>query len=390
MRKLSTSVFCFFALSAHANVIQYFAGISYNNPSELFKVKNNDFILGGMGSYADLKFTGSALNFNRLTYDSGVNHSKTYTILPYGRIAKRLNKRTVFAVDLTEPFNSNLNWGNDAFTRYAATQNYLIDVDISPKLAFTLNEKWQLGGGINFNFLKKNEINWAMPTGLNTSANLMNVTSSFGVGYNLGATYVINQTNFLGLTYYSQIRQNTSGYSTLGDNISNNLLLSFTMPATTILSYVHIFNPSWLISLQAFQTEWDVNPSVRFLNTASPAPLNHFTFTMNFDKSYAYLAAVRNQYNEKLGITLAGIIDNGPEQDNLRTITFPSYMQYFLAISGDYHITPTTTIELLYGHLISNPAINNQVMVNNMAIPFTTGKVNINVDVIDLKIKVQA
>lgn len=390
MRKLSTGFLCAVSLASQANVIQYFAGISYNNPADLFKIKNNEMILGATGSYADLKFTGSALNLNTMQYGNGINHSRTYTPLPYGRIAKRINDKAVFAIDVTEPFNSNLDWGNDAFTRYAATQNILWDVDVSPKLSYSISEKLHLGAGINFNFLRSNEINWVMPTGMTSSANLINRTSSYGTGFNLGATYLINQTNFVGLAYYSKIRQDTQGYSMLDNNVSNDLTLSFNMPATTILSYVHIFNPSWLISLQAFQSEWSVNQQARFFNTAAAAPFNNFTFNMNFDNSYAFLAAVRNQYNEKLGITVAGMIDNGPEQENLRTITFPSYVQYFLGIVGDYHITPTTSLELMYGHVISNPGINNFITVGGSQIPFTTGKVNINADVVDLKIKIQA
>ncbi|RUR20305.1 hypothetical protein ELY21_01955 [Legionella sp. km535] len=390
MRKLSTGVLCVLALSAHANVIQYFAGISYNNPSELFKIKDQSLILGGTGFYSDLTFKGSALNFNTFQYDTGVGHSRTYTLLPYGRIAKRFNDKTVFALDVTEPFNSNLNWGNNAFTKYAVTQNYLNDVDVSPKMSYAFSDKLQLGGGLNLNFLLNNEINWAFPTGPLTYSNLVNKTHSFGLGYNLGATYIINQTNFFGLTYYSRIVQKTTGYSVLGSNYSNNLTFNFSMPATTIASYVHIFNPTWLINLQVFQTEWNVNQYARFFNTAAPPPFSNFVFEMHFSKSYAYLAAIRNQFSEKLGITLAGMIDDGPEHDSLRTIVFPSDTQYFLGLIGDYHVNANTTVELLYGHVFSYPSIQNRVMVNNASVPFTTGFVNINANVVDLKIKIEA
>jgi len=58
MRILPAGILCMFALNAHANVIQYFAGISYSNPSELFKVKKDLLLLGSTGSYANLSFTG--------------------------------------------------------------------------------------------------------------------------------------------------------------------------------------------------------------------------------------------------------------------------------------------------------------------------------------------
>ena len=390
MRILPTGVLCMLALNAHANVIQYFAGMSYNNPSELFKVKKDVFIIGGTGSYADLGFTGSVLNFNTFQYSSGINHSKTYTLMPYGRIAKRINEKSVFAIDVTQPFNSNLNWGSYTFTRYANTQNYLTDVDISPKMSYALTQKLQIGGGFNLNFLANNEVNFAIPTGQFTSDNLMNPSSSLGIGFNLGTTYFINQTNFVGFTYYSRIKQNTKGVSTLGTNFNPLLALSFYMPTTMIANYVHIFNPKWLVSVTGFRTQWSLNQFVRLYNTAAPPPMSNFVFDMSFGNSYAALAAVRNQVTTNLGLAVVGMRDGGPEKNNLRTITFPSYTQYFVGLAGDYHFNKNTSVELLYGHVFSNPPIQNSVKANNTLIPFTTGKVNINVDVIDLKLKIEA
>lgn len=389
MRILPFGVLCMLALNTHANVIQYFAGISYNNPSELFKVKKDLLLFGTTGSYANLGFTGSALNFNSFQYAWGVNHSQTYTAMPYGRFARRLSEKAVISLDVTQPFNSNLNWGTFSFTRFANTQNALRDVDVSPKLSYGLTEKLQIGGGLNFNFLTNNEVNFAMPTGQFTDNNLVNPSSSFGLGYNVGATYIINQTNFLGLTYYSRIKQNTTGTSTLGPFINPNMSLSFYMPTTIIASYVHIFNPKWLISFTGFRTQWSLNQFVRLYNTAVPPPMTNFVFNMSFSNSNAYLAALRKQVSPKLGLTLAGMIDEGPEKDNLRTITFPSYDQYFIGLVGDYHFNPNVSVELLYGHVFSNPPINNTVVVNDQRIPFTTGKVNINVDVVDLKLKIE-
>lgn len=389
MRLLTTGALCVAALSAQANVIQYFAGISYSNPSQLFQIKDSEFLLGGTGSYANLKFSGSALNFNTFQYESGDSYSKTYTLLPYGRIAKRINPKLVLAVDVTEPFNSNLDWGNDSFTRFAATQNLLTDVEVSPRFSYSINKQFYLGAGVNLNFLTNNETNWAYSTPENTNGILVNKSSSYGTGFNIGATYLINQTNFIDLVYYSKIRQNTSGVSTLGAVTNNNYLFSFNMPATTALSYVHLFNPKWLVNLKVFQSEWNANQYIYLLNTAAPSPRSNFMFAMEFDKSYAVQAALRNQYNDKLGLTLVGMVDVGPEQSNLRNIMFPAYLQYFAGLVADYHFNAKTSLELLYGHVFSYPPIHNQVMTDNGPIPFTTGKVNINVDVLDLKIKVQ-
>lgn len=391
MRYLSTAMVSLLSFSANANVLQYFTGISYSNPAELFQVTKNELILGGTAFYVKAKFVGSALNLNSFRYEQGVSDTKRVSLLPYGRIAKRVNDKLVLGVDVTEPFHSNLDWGDRAFTRYAATQTLMTDVDISPRFSFSITPKFYVGAGANFNFLKNNETNWALPENATQYANLINRTSSFGIGGNFGVYYMVNQTNFLGASYYTSIKQQTRGESLFNGTVNNNIQFNFHMPATTILNYVHIFNPTWLMSLKAFRTEWNINQYARILNTAAPPPFpQNFIFNMLYQESWAFNAAVRHQFNEKTGLTLIGVLDNGPERDNLRTINFPSDKQYFLALSADYHVSKSTSFELLYGHGFSKTLIGNTIPVNGQALPFTTGRVRINADVVDLKLKIQA
>ncbi|MGQ3891367.1 OmpP1/FadL family transporter [Legionella sp. CNM-4043-24] len=382
-----STLLCLAAINAHANVIQYIAGISYSNPAELFKVQKNEFIIGGTGFYTNGKFEGTAINFNTFQYEDGVSNTNRFSFLPYGRIATRLSDKVVFGVDVTQPIHSNLVWGANSFSRYAATDTLATDVDISPRLSFSVTRQLYIGAGLNFNFLQNNESNWAMPISQTEYAKLINRTYGFNVGYDLGMYYAFNQTNFFGAAFFSAIKQNTRGTSWLANQVNNNLRFDFSIPATSTFSFVHIFNPKWLISLQALRTDWSVNQYVRFKNTAA-TPKN-FSFEMKFKNSWAYIGALRRQLNEKMGLTLVGVIDNGPEQDHLRTINFPSDTQYFLALSADYHFNKSNSIELLYGHGYSKTLIAKQFNFNGQLMPLTTGRVRINADVVDLKYKIQ-
>jgi long-chain fatty acid transport protein len=373
-----------------ANVLQYFAGISYSNPAELFKVKKNDFIIGSTIFYGDIQYAGSALNLNTFQYDSGKSASRRYSLLPYGRIAKRVNKKLVLGVDVTQPFHSNLVWGREGITRYASTENIMTDSDISPRFAYSVSPKLNIGAGLNFNFLKNNEINWALPVNYFQYDTLINRSSSMGIGWDAGVYFIANSNNFLGAARYSSIKQRTRGESLFNGTVSNNLSFTFNFPPTTLLNYVHMFNQKWLTSIQLFCTEWNINQFARIYNTAAPAPFGpDFVFPTKYNPSWAYSAAIRHQYKENLGLTLVGLIDNGPERERLRTISFPSDKQYFLALAADYHLSKKTTVELLYGHVISNTTIGNFIPIRGQEIPFNTGKIKINAEVVDLRLKLQ-
>lgn len=390
MRYLTLTVGLLASLQAQANVFQFFTGISYSNPAELFKIQQNEMILGGTGFNLNGKYSGSALNFNSFNYDYGSSATQNTNILPYGRIATRLNKQMVFGVDVTEPFNSNLYWGRNAVTRYASTETLITDVDISPRISIALSPTLYLGGGLNFNFLKNNETNWALPTGLTSYDTLVNRSSGFGLGYNVGAYYIINEQNFLGAVYYSAVEQDTYGTSQFNGQFNNNLHFRFHFPSTTNISYVHLFSQDWLINLQIFRTQWGINQYARYYNTAARDPLpSDFIFPVKYRDSWAYNAAIRHQFTEKLGLTFIGLIDTGPERDYLRPVNFPSDNIYFLALAADYHLNKNTSLELIYGHGYSETLINNQVILGGRTLPLTSGRIHFNVDVVDLRIKTQ-
>lgn len=387
MRYPLAAFLCLSALSAQANVIQYIAGISYSNPAELFKVQKTDFIIGGTSFYTNGRFSGNAFNFNTFQYDSGVSNTNRFSFLPYGRIAKRWNDKLVFGVDVTQPIHSNLVWGANAITRYAATDTLATDVDISPRLSFSVTRQLYIGAGLNFNFLQNNESNWAMPISQTEYAKLINRTSGFNVGYDLGMYYAFNQSTFFGAAFFSAIKQDTRGTSWLADRVNNNLSFDFSIPATSVFSLTHIFSPKWLVNLQALRTDWSVNQYVRFNHTA--AEPENFSFPMMFSKSWAYIGALRRQLNEKTGLTLIGVVDYGPERDELRTINFPADTQFFLALSADYHLTKATSFELLYGHGFSKTLTAKTFEFNGQVMPLTCGRVQMNADVLDLKIRIQ-
>lgn len=390
MRYPIVLVCCLACINSYANVLQYFAGISYSNPAELFKVKKNEFILGTTGFYADINFNGSVLNLNTFQHDYGQSQSGRGSILPFGRIANRIDDKVVIGVDVTEPFNSNLVWGDHRVTRYASTETLMTDVEVSPRFSYSITPKLYAGAGLNLNFLKNNETNWALPVNQTQYATMINRTAGFGVGYNAGGYYLINQTNFLGLAYFSSVRQDTKGESIFNGMSNTNLTFNFHFPPTTLLNYVHIFNQSWLASLQIFRTQWNANQFARILNTAAQPPLSpDFIFKMNYRASVAVSAALRHQLSERTGLTLIAMQDNGPERGALRTINFPSDTQYFGALAVDYKIAKNTTLEVLCGGVYSKTIFYNQLTLNEQTYPFTNGKVHIYAGVADLKLKIQ-
>lgn len=383
MRKFFIIIMMFHAVAASANVIQFLGGLSFNNPALLAQIKNNEFILGATVVYNNLVFNGTQLDLRTFEYPYGQSRVSTTSFVPFGRAAQRINDKWVFSLDVTQPFHSNLDWGRYSVGRYAAVDNFLRDYDFSPKLAFQFSKKLQIGAGINFNVLRNNEVSWVLPTGPVDSL-LVNKTSSVGYGFNAGFNYAITPMDQIGYTYYSRIKQRSEGYSRLGSQYRNNTQFFFNMPETMVLSYLHIFNQKWLANIQILRTSWNISQSVTFRNTV----VGDFTFNMSYKAAMGVLAVIRHQYNDKWAFSLFGMIDDGPENSNLRPLVFPSDVQYIGAVTTEYFFTPTTMVQVLAGALYSKTILNNTIPVNGQRVSFTHGNVKIAAPFIEARIKI--
>lgn len=385
MRKILALFMVTQSLVAFGNVIQFLGGLSFNNTALLAQVKDSEFIIGSSVLFNRLEFNGTQLDLRNFQYPYGTSNVNTVSNLPFGRLAQRFNKEWVFAVDVTTPFHSNLDWGKRTVGRYAAAHTLLRDYDVSPKLAFQFNEKLQIGAGVNINFLENNEGNWVLPTPVGDRL-LVNQSSNVGYGFNLGFNYLISPMDQLGFVYYSRIKQRSEGTSTLGPLVNDNFQFFFNMPETMVLSYLHIFNQKWLANIQIIRTSWNINQYITFRNTAA----GDFTFNMSFKRATAVLGVLRRQLNDKWAFSLFGMMDDGPENDRLRTLNFPSDVQYIGALSAEYFIKPSVMVQVLGGALYSKTRINNQIPspITGQMIPFTSGRVHIAAPFIEARLKI--
>lgn len=387
MRIIAVAMLPILSFNAYANVIQFFTGISYSNPAELFQTKDSQLILGGTALNAKMRFNGLSLNANTFGYEQGVARFNTTGVLPYGRLAHRISDRLVLGLDVTEPYFSKIDWGNDSVLRYVSTQTLLTDIDISPRASWSVSKSLYIGGGLNFNQTRNAQVNFAYPVSPTQYGNLVNKLSSYKLGYDLGAYYVVNPTNYVGLSYFSALNMRMTGTSQL-DGTYTDMNSSLSLPATTVLSYTHMFSQAWLTNWQVFYSDWS---NVRSLVLNSTAAGRNFNFQQDNHGSVAVVGAVRHQYSAKLGLTLIGVVDTNPASDALRGPGLPSDNQYFLAIAADYQANRNTSFKLTYGRGVSNPLIStNFTPPGGQPSPLTFGRININAQVIDLQIKITA
>ena len=144
--------------------------------------------------------------------------------IPHGYITHQVNDQWWVGLGLTVPFGMgteyNQTWGNGAGAM-KGNQSMILTLDINPNIAFKVNEKLSVGGGISIQYAKAELGQVKMqtvavdtpngPMAMDVPADVVVKGDSWHYGFNLGVMYEPTETLRFGLAYRSQIGHDASG-----------------------------------------------------------------------------------------------------------------------------------------------------------------------------------
>lgn len=363
------------ATSSHANIVQYFWGNTYLNPAQLGFTKDLSLAVGAIPVNVKESFTGIAASG-----EFGVSRSDENSVPVYFTGSKRINSNWVVGLNVSPPIYSNLGFPVDATTRFETTETIVRNVDINPQVSYKVNDKWMVGVGFNANDTTDFQVNFTQPGFGNT----VNKSPGWGYGFNAGLMYFINQTNILGLTFYSKINSHLNGTSSAGGLINSNYQLkNFEYPNTIIANYIRYLKKNWVISNTFYWSQWNRTEGILLLNVVNAGNLD---FPVHYRNTVAFKFETKYDLNDKFSLLGGFLVDQGgytrrgPYSTLARTISFSSAS--FPAVFGGAStlIAKNTTLQGVVGYGGYNTNIDH---------PFgfpTTGGVKVRLFLADVRL----
>jgi long-subunit fatty acid transport protein len=343
---------------------QIFPTLTYENAATLNATKKYTVILGATDIKVDMTYVGSVDTL------SGTAASDTNILLPYLRVAGRINPQWVVAFDISHPVLSNIQFPADSIVSAVAIDDIIHDTNYSPKLSYQLKNNLALGVGFDINHISDAEINFGAPK----DGKMTNKTTGLNYGWDVGLAWQINNHNFLNLSYYSKINfSKLTGYSQQGNvynaNFSDNLII----PATWTVNLIHTPIESWTF-IETFRfIQWNAERDLTLVNSA----VGDIFFPLFYNNSWAIQIAARYQFLEKWGAALAVEYDSNPQSIAFRPIALPATDTTLVGAALDYAMTAQWTAKLQYAFIFAKPGINQA------GPPVQLGHVTIGVNVID-------
>lgn len=395
---------------AGATAGAYDASTNWYNPAGLIKIKNQQLVLGADPILTDFRFKGTINNHNLIDPETGdllgpqpvTAQGGNGALVPFFHYASPINRCLAFGLSVDVPYGLATNYGSNSFVRYSATLTEVKVIDISPSLAFAVNDKLSFAIGPDWQKLTA-ELNEYVGTfdPVNDSFS-RNRGTSYAWGYHAGVLYQFSPQTRIGLDYHSKVVHHLAGHSTLtgpiandfmgGMQFSDNFQATATLPPTTSLGIFHTLNCCWDVMANVSFTQWNVFKDLTLQNVAglqvddTQSIFSSNTLAVTIPERY------RNSWNYSIGanyhpndrwILRTGLgFDQSPANNNYRNLQLPDSDRIAIALGGHYQATKTVGFDMGWTHIFAmNTRINNLTQAFGPELVTTNGSVKSSADV---------
>ncbi|MNF64935.1 putative outer membrane protein precursor [compost metagenome] len=347
--------------NAGAAVLATDPSVLMSNPAGISQLKgtqinaNAQFILGG------ITFSRDSDN----TFDGG-NGGNPLPYLPGSSffISHEVNDKASIGFGMYGNFGLAVDYDDDWAGRYFTQESAIIGLSFQPTYAYKINDDLSIGFGPRLMyayFRTEVGINNNVLGQFNTpDGQLRYKDTDWGVGFNIGLLYNLNERTKLGLAYTSKIKLEFEDQAEL-KNISNPVLrlglnrldaqglsLDMTVPQTVLASVSYQLDPQWTLLSSVGWQDWSefgkigVEVDTDALGNAST------TADRRYKDTWHLSLGAQNQINEQWRWNVGVGYDTSAVDDEDRTVDNPMGENWRLATGVNYALDANTDLHFAY------------------------------------------
>ncbi|MBB1464585.1 outer membrane protein transport protein [Vibrio sp. SG41-7] len=273
---------------------------------------------------------------------------------------------------LIVPVNDQFAWGVNAYSNFGTETDFPTDYSAplfagNTKIAsynlgvagsYRINEQWSVGAGLDFIYGQGTfQRGGLVATGSETSYMNIDGADGWGLGFNLGTVYELDENNRFGLAYHY------SPDFTAEDDYGQEV--SFSLPDMLEFSGYHKLEDSkWAVHYSIEYISWGEFDTVEFSNLSQgsiaddPSPTNPLgqgsSYSSKYDWQDGWHYAIGTTYYLNSDWTLrAGYMYDTSAQDEKTSISVPDSDRHWFSFGTTYHINTQSNVDFGFTYLMS-------------------------------------
>lgn len=280
-----------------------------------------------------------------------------------------------FGFAVTAPFGLRSDYEEDWVGRYHALESAITDINFSPSVAYRVNDKLSIGGGLQVAYTKvrlTQAINFRALTGGALPSDGKSIVEGDDIGFGGVASmlYEFTPTTRVGLNYRSQIKHTLEGdakfQATATQKAVPALALALrdtsaqadlTTPDTVAFGLYHEISPQWAVMSDVQWTNWSTFKEVRIKYDSGRADSvtdESWKDTWFFSLGATYTMDEHNKFH--FGVAY----DQAAVGDEHRTARIPDSNRYWLSAGYTYDLNPNLSTNIGYTHIFADSASINE------------------------------
>ena len=263
--------------------------------------------------------------------------------IPAGFITHQINDSLWAGLGLTVPYGMGTEYGEGWEGKSRGTESMILTFDINPNLAWKVNDKLSVGGGISLQYAKA-ELGMG-PMQANVKGD------SWAWGWNVGLMFQPVETVRVGLAYRSHIAHNADGHTTLNNvpgmsNLRSDMEVRIKTPDTVTLSATWEATDALRLSGTARWSKWSNfrTLDVRNLDFNGPQFAN-VPVENNWDDTWFFSVGADYKLNGQWTVRGGVAYDQGPVENQYRMAVIPDTDRVWFSGGASYKYTDNLTFD---------------------------------------------
>ena len=295
-----------------------------------------------------------------------------------------LTDSLTIGLSFNAPFGLETRYSDDWIGRYAGLRSDLSIMQLSPTIAWKINENFSIGAGLSISRIEatlSSAIDFGsiiysatggkmgMPGAMDGDVTLKG--DDIGYGFNIGAMYTFSENTRVGINYRSQVKYDLSGRANFNVPAAiapildpmftdSDISAKITTPDVASIGGYHKFNDLFALMADITWTGWSTFEELKVVydNPAQPDTVT----VEKWDDVFRYALGGEFYVADEWTLRVGGAYDESPIPDEHRTVRIPGTDRIWGALGFSYMPSEQWSIDFAYMHVffLDDPELKEQ------------------------------
>lgn len=271
--------------------------------------------------------------------------------VPTSFVTKQLSDKLWLGAGLSAPFGLKLRYDDDFFGRYDSTYSNLLTLDGQMSMAYKLDDRVSIGGGINVQYAY-GKLTSAMPALVPGGADGVNSMKAddMSLGWNMGVLIRLASGVKLGLGYRSRVNHELKGnyHWQLGGTVRNfGVRAPLRLPDMLTASISAPFDDKTTLMVSGRYYGWSSFDALRLKFSTGASGTRDF----NYRDSWSVSAGLDRKLSDRLTIRTGAMYDRTPTNPRYLSTRVPDGNRTWASAGLSYALSNHLTLNASYAHV---------------------------------------